>query len=100
MMFALDRERDVRIFSKRRIDRVQPRFPARVIATALFTPRDELGIEAEREIVDEEAFVDARGVDLKDLAIQCDIERVAQLWRDAEFAGEVVVNADWDVAKD
>src|SRR5438128_1026976 len=96
---ALDRERNVRIFSKRRDRGVNPRFPARRVAAALLALRNELGIQPDRDVVDEKAFIDAGGVDLTGRARERDVESRAPVERNAEVAREVIERTEWEYAE-
>ena len=72
----LDRDRDVWILPQRSHSGIDARLPARVIASALLAPCHQLGIESQRNVVDEEPLIDARGVDLPHASRQSNLQRV------------------------
>src|ERR1051325_6573864 len=100
MMIGFHGEGHVRVLAQRHVGRMEPRFPARIVASFFFAAGDELGVETHGDVVDEELIVDARGVDLAALAGERDLERRAPVERNAEVAGEVVVGADGNHAED
>ena len=69
------------------------------MAAALLPIRNQLGIQPDRDVVDEEAFIDAGGVDLTRCPRKRDVESRAPAERNAEVTREVVERTEWQHAQ-